>query len=63
MLACVGVCRFTLRPPLEGPQRRLYEMILQRTLASVMVDAVLDLTTLDVAARTQVLHIYIYSMC
>lgn len=45
---------FTLNPPLEGQQRRLYEMILQRTLASVMADAVLDLTTADIAARTKV---------
>jgi DNA topoisomerase-1 len=42
---------FNMNPPLQGQQLRLYEMILQRTLASVMVDAVLQLTTADVAAR------------
>lgn len=31
--------------PLAGRELRLYEMIFQRTLASVMVDAQLDLTT------------------
>jgi DNA topoisomerase-1 len=43
---------FNLRPPLQGQQWQLYEMILQRTLASVMVDAQLHLTTVDVAAFT-----------
>jgi len=45
-----------MNPPLQGQQYRLYEMILQRTLASVMVDAVLDLTTLDVRASTKGAH-------
>ena len=48
-----GAGSFNMNPPLQGQQLRLYEMILQRTLASVMVDAVLHLTTADVAARTQ----------
>lgn len=44
---------FNIKPPLQGLQLRLYDMILQRTLASVMIDAVLDLTSVQVNARTK----------
>ena len=42
-----------MSPPLQGQQWKLYEMILQRTLASAMADAQLDLTTVDVAATAK----------
>ena len=43
---------FNIKPPLQGMQLRLYDMILARTLASVMTDAVLDLTSVQVSARS-----------
>jgi len=42
---------FNLKPPLQGMQLRLYDLILQRTLASVMTDALIDLTSVHVSAR------------